>query len=334
MRSTVPLAIVLATIGVTLLLAGGLGTVSADGTSTVGGTPTAAADGSTEGDEPIRPGERFAGAVGVHQAELDSAVTERAFDRRLENASDDEQATVSAARIETADSKLESLRERKAELDRAHENGSISTGAYHARIARVDAEVAGIERGLNRTAQVTATLPERSLERAGVDADKLEALRSQAGDLRGAAVREIAREIAGPPGERPGAQPTDSGRNASTASERSNAGVGHDDTGSGPQGTTPPTENRSEQTTRSAPDDTTNRSTDAEGRSGAGPSGDGGVDGAGTERDAGGTDPPTAGSRADRTEQEPNSTESALGDFETLALQAVRTTWTRSIDWL
>lgn len=149
-----------------------------------------------EGD--VAPGERMAGVVGAEQAAVEGEVAARAFERRLAVAnSSSARADVVGSKVEDLQGRLAELSDRDAELHRAHENGTLSTGEYRARLARLYAEQRALQRLTNRTERVARGLPERALRQQGVNVTTLRTLRSQARNLTGPEVADIARGIAG-----------------------------------------------------------------------------------------------------------------------------------------
>jgi len=158
------------------------------------------ADGNGTENE-TAPGAQLAGVVNVQGAEVEGEVAERSFDVQLAAAqSNASKASVLANRTGDLSERVSDLRERKQELQAAREAGEISRGQYRAEMARVAAELRTANRLLNRTTDETEKLPASALEQAGVDAQSLEQLRQAAGNLSGPEISEIARDIAGPPG--------------------------------------------------------------------------------------------------------------------------------------
>ncbi|NUE02905.1 hypothetical protein HUB97_10435 [Halorubraceae archaeon YAN] len=192
--------ILLILLGAGLVLAGGLSSASAS-------VITTASDYDVEtqnNTDVLSSGERLAGVVGVHQVELESTVSERAFDRTVANRSAAEKATVAGASVDRAEERLVALTEEKQRLETARENGTLSNGQYRARIARLESERQSIERSLNQSESVISDLPQADRERSGANESRIEQLRDHARELSGQDVRAIAQEIAGPPTERPG----------------------------------------------------------------------------------------------------------------------------------
>lgn len=150
-------------------------------------------------NESAQPGAQMSAVVGVGQAEVDGAVDGRAFGQAIANAETNEsRATVVADRVDRLDSRLGELQERRSDLQAAVENGSMTQQSYEARTAALAAQIQQVERQLNRSQQTAMALPEQARNGAGLNVTAIETLRSQAGELRGGEVAQIARGMAGP----------------------------------------------------------------------------------------------------------------------------------------
>ncbi|WP_123535782.1 collagen-like domain-containing protein [Halosimplex salinum] len=174
----------------------------------VGAVPVAALSGAGSGaqqtaanetvNESLAPGERFAGVVGVEQAEIAGEVEARAFGQRVAAArSNASAAGVVADEVTDLEDRLTELDERLAELERAHENETLSEGQYRARLAKVHAEQRALQRQVNQTEYVARELPAAALEAKGVNVSAIETLRTRASEMSGPEVAAIARGIAG-----------------------------------------------------------------------------------------------------------------------------------------
>lgn len=166
----------------------------------------------TAGNETgMAPGERMAGVVGAEQAAVQGEVTVRAFGQRVAAAnSATAKARVVGTQAEDLQARLDELDAERAELERAYENGSLSTGQYRARLAKLYAEQRALQRLTNRTERVARDLPEQTLREQGVNATAIRTLQSRARNLTGPEVAEIARGVAGNGVGRPaGAGPPD-----------------------------------------------------------------------------------------------------------------------------
>lgn len=185
-----------------VLLVGAIGAVPVGALSDDGGGLTYAANDTA-------PGEQFSGSVSVGEAEIENDVERRAFGHRLANASNDsERAAVIAETLENNEKRLEELRTQRESLKTAYENGDVSKREYRVRTAKLAAQLSGVEGMANKSESAAGNIPDETLAANGVDADRIERLRSNANELRGGEVSEIAQTIAGPnaggpPGERP-----------------------------------------------------------------------------------------------------------------------------------
>jgi hypothetical protein len=163
------------------------------------GTNAQAAANASE-NASIPPGSQLTGIVGVQKAEIEGEVATRSFDIALNrsggNAS--KQAAVVARQVTDLESRLADLRDRKAELDRARANDTITESEYRARIAEVAARTSTVKRLANRTENATRDIPEETLRENGVNATAIAKLKAGARNLSGPEVAEIARSIAGP----------------------------------------------------------------------------------------------------------------------------------------
>ena len=91
------------------------------------GTNAQAAANASE-NASIPPGSQLTGIVGVQKAEIEGEVATRSFDVALNRSGDNasKQAAVVARQVTDLESRLADLRERKAELDRARANDTIT----------------------------------------------------------------------------------------------------------------------------------------------------------------------------------------------------------------
>ena len=160
-------------------------------------TGTEATTNDTE-EEPL-PGSTLTGVVGVQEAEIEGEVEIRGFEAALNSTGDNasRQAGVIANQVKNLEARLEELRERKGELERAREDGNITDGGYRARIAEVVTRIGTLQRLANRTTTATRGIPAETLQDRGVDGDAIQELRQNARNLSGPEVATIARGIAG-----------------------------------------------------------------------------------------------------------------------------------------
>lgn len=147
----------------------------------------------------VAPGERLSGVLGVGEAELETEVDSRTFGLKVAKAAsnDSARADVVAEQRQDVEERLDELEQRKETLDRARENGSMSEGAYRARLADLAAETEGAERLANESENASEGLPAEMLEAKGINATAIQTLQDRASELGGPQVAEIARSIAG-----------------------------------------------------------------------------------------------------------------------------------------
>lgn len=154
--------------------------------------------GTETGNESMAPGERLSGVVGAEKAAVQGEVEARAFGQRVAAAaSNDSKARVVGESVADLQTRLEELQAEKAELQTARENGTLSTGEYRARLAQLHAEQRSLERLANGTEAVARTLPAETLRENGVNVSAIQTLRTEARNLTGPEVAEIARSISG-----------------------------------------------------------------------------------------------------------------------------------------
>lgn len=169
---------------------------------------------ANDSDPAVAPGERLGGVVAVGQSEFETEVDSRAFGLRVRGAAtDNATADVVSEKLAEIRERVDRLERHTSALQQAHENGSLSDGAYRARMAHVAAELRGAERLANQTANASQRLPVALLEANGINATAIQTLRERASQLGGPAVAEIARSIAGPAvGQAPGRAVSDERR--------------------------------------------------------------------------------------------------------------------------
>ncbi|OAQ52906.1 hypothetical protein HTG_08750 [Natrinema mahii] len=199
------------------------------------GTDGGAQDGTDggAGNDSVAPGEQFAAAVGVQNAELEGDVSERAFGVRLAGAETNEtKAAVIATEVNESRQRIGELESRLATLNESREAGEISEGRYRAEVATAVAEMRGIERRATAAEAAAAEVPDRALADNGVDAETIRTLRDRAGELGGPETAEIARSIAGDDvGRSTGEDPTPGGPNDGNGESRSDERAGGTGTG-------------------------------------------------------------------------------------------------------
>lgn len=162
--------------------------------------PMAVADEADDANDAaeVEPGEQLAGVLGVQDAELEGELDDRTFGIQVANAAtEDEAADVVADRLDDVEADLEDLEDRHADLEDAREAGEISEGQYQAETAEIAAEKGNLERAANDSGAVAAELPEDVLAEHGIDVEAIETLQTEASELGGEQVSEIAQSIAG-----------------------------------------------------------------------------------------------------------------------------------------
>lgn len=159
------------------------------------------------------PGAMLAGSIGVQGSEMKGAIEQRAFGHQVRAAAtNDSKAQVLNLTQERVQDRMTELEERKARLDAARDNGTISESQYRAQVSVIAAESEQIRTMANETERTAEQLPAETLRANGVDVTALEQLRDRAHNMTGPEVSEIARQIAGdhvgepmgPPENRPG----------------------------------------------------------------------------------------------------------------------------------
>lgn len=204
-----------------VLLVGAVGAVPV-------GTLSDGSGGLSYGGNDTAPGTQFAGSVSVGEAEIENDVDERAFEHRLDQAATDSQrAAIIGGELDETETRLTELREQREALKTAFENGEISRQEYRVRTAKLAAELSGVEQIANRSGAAAAGIPNETLAANGVDAERIDRLRSNASELRGGEVADIARNIAGSSaGAAPGERPTEAGNRSEAGGQGDRGGTG------------------------------------------------------------------------------------------------------------
>jgi hypothetical protein len=202
------LLVVTATLPAGVAAVGAAAEVAQTGTGTVTPTQTTEAqnassetptpNATTNDSEALAPGEQLAGVVAVQQSELDGELEYRTFGLRVADAaSNDSKADVVAGQLNETRTRLAELRERRAELQTAYDDGNISRGQYRAQTAKLQADINALQRVLNESADVAERLPEDVQRANGIDSESVQRLQTDARNLSGADVSSIAKQIAG-----------------------------------------------------------------------------------------------------------------------------------------
>lgn len=154
---------------------------------------------TADGDGSVTPGAQLAGVIGVQQAEVRGEVTNRAFGLSLAAAnSNGSKAQLVTQNTEQLRDRLQDLENETAALNESYQDGNISTGTYHARMAHLTAQIQMTERLVNQTAAAAEILPDESRAAHGVNLTLLEELRTEAHNMTGQEVSAIAKMIGGP----------------------------------------------------------------------------------------------------------------------------------------
>ena len=163
------------------------------------GNETDSLDESETENGSIGPGAQLAGVIGVQQAEFQGEIEHRAFGLSIAAArSNGSKAQVVSSNTDRLQERIQDLENRTEALNESYENGSISTGTYHARLARLRSQIRMTERLVNQTADTAAALPEEERMAHGVNVTLLEELKSDARNMSGPKVAAIAKQIGGP----------------------------------------------------------------------------------------------------------------------------------------
>lgn len=147
----------------------------------------------------VAPGERLMGAIRVQAVEHQGEINRRAFRVQVARASSNRsRAAMVRGEVLSLEMRVQQLAERKAMLEAARDNGSISEGRYQAEVAALAARAAVIRHHANDTEAQARDLPPAVAAGAGLDVTRISTIRERAGLLRGPAIANIARQIAGP----------------------------------------------------------------------------------------------------------------------------------------
>lgn len=203
MKRTVAIGLAL----LTLVATAGVGSAAALGVGDVGSTNAVDAQNETN-ESDIPPGAQLSAVIGVQESEIEGSIESRAFGIAVANATTNEsKAEVVAKQLEQNRERLAELRERKQELKEQRKAGNISEGEYKAKMAKIAAETATIQRTTNQSANVTEELPTSVLEEQGINVSAIRTLKQNASELSGGEVAEIAQSIAGKRTGQPGGAP-------------------------------------------------------------------------------------------------------------------------------
>ncbi|MFC3956871.1 hypothetical protein [Halovivax cerinus] len=206
-------------IGVGLVVAS-MGVVAIEDTSPTEPAVDAAANESTMGAQ-------IGDFMQTSTVATDDSIDRGLFDESLENAPDKEAAL--RDRIAELEAEYDTLRNRSASLE---SNESSSEPARRAELTRLAVRLDSFNTSIEET--------ERHARAVGVDTERLDRLRTNASELSGPEIAEIARGLAGvnPPGLRD--DPTDRGQG--NGSRGSGGGPGNGSSGGPPDDGGPPGE--------------------------------------------------------------------------------------------
>lgn len=151
------------------------------------------------GSEDAAPGARLAGAIGAQAAEVEGEVEARSFGIEMSKAASARaQSGVVVRQVDSLESRLADLEERKQELQAAKRNGTISNSSYEARMTTLAARTESIRGLVNQSHTAARGLPSDVAEERGINVTAIRTLERRAANLTGPEVAAIARSIAGP----------------------------------------------------------------------------------------------------------------------------------------
>lgn len=133
-------------------------------------------------------GASVSGFMQASAADAEGEVEDGMFNARFDNATGAERADLVRARAGTLEQRLDDLREQRAELLNTTD-GEEPSVADRAKAARLSARIDALEDSINTTSDAA--------DRAGVDLERLDELRTNASTLTGPEVAELARGLAG-----------------------------------------------------------------------------------------------------------------------------------------
>ena len=139
---------------------------------------------ATTQSDGVSPGQRLAAVIGAQRAEVEGEIETRTFGVRIAVASSSRaKAGVVADQVDQLDRRLDALRNRRAALERARKNSSVSDGAYRAQVTELVVRIESVQRRINATDDVANDLPESDLQAAGVSQSNIAQLRQRATNL-------------------------------------------------------------------------------------------------------------------------------------------------------
>ena len=160
---------------------------------TIAPLASAAVDGfASTNDESSSMGADVSAFMQSSDAATDSSVESSLFETSYDRAATDQRSVVVENRIDRLEERYEALEAEKAALDEERDN--LSEAAYEARMTSLTVQLASLDRAIDET--------EPRANETGVDTYRLAELRTNASQLSGPEVAEIAMGLAGvdPPG--------------------------------------------------------------------------------------------------------------------------------------
>lgn len=177
-------------------------TTNGTNTTTENETTMTTDDGDTEWNDSettIDAGAKLAGVIGSQQAEHESAVQTRAFDRAFERAATNgSQAAIVATSSEQIEERIQELENESDRLQQRYENGSISKSAYYARTTVLTARITALETRANQTSMRAKALPKSALEARGMNTSDVRHLETRVRNVTSPHASAIAKRVAGP----------------------------------------------------------------------------------------------------------------------------------------
>lgn len=166
--------------------------------------PAVAQDGPTAGNESVQSdnatvdnvtvGQSISGFMQSTAAGTESDVDQGIYQAQYETANESDRPALVENRTERLEGRLAAVEER---IDRIRDQrGELNPTAYRAQMSAAAAQLRALETSANET--------ERDAVATGVNATRLERLRTDASELGGGEVAEIARNLSGVPADVPG----------------------------------------------------------------------------------------------------------------------------------
>lgn len=138
-------------------------------------------------------GERLTMVMQANAAQAEGAVENGMWAAAFGNASNaSAKRALVERRVGQLNGTIAELQAERRALRAAYRNGTINRTTYRARLSALVGRLAAVGEGIEETSERGATV--------GVNRSRLDQLRTQARNLSGAEVSELARSLAGPPG--------------------------------------------------------------------------------------------------------------------------------------